>query len=112
LVYVANYLSNSISIVNGTIYQTIKNIPVGKSPVGISMNPVSNKIYVSNIGDNTITIIDARRNIKLDDISLNHNTQNIVKNAPILNLPVKVQFPLIASHVSVQSTLPILLQTL
>lgn len=102
LVYVANYLSNTISIVNGTNYQIIKNIPVGKSPVGISMNPVSNKIYVSNIGDNTISIIDARRNIKLDEISLNHNPQNISKNAdPILNLPVKVQFPLIASHVSV-----------
>jgi YVTN family beta-propeller protein len=66
------------------------------------MNPVSNNIYVSNIGDNTISIIDARRNIKLDEISLNHNTQNIGKNAdPILNLPVKVQFPLVASHVSV-----------
>jgi YVTN family beta-propeller protein len=102
LVYVANYLSNSISIVNGTNYQTIKNIPVGKSPVGIAMNPVSNKIYVSNIGDNTISIIDARRNIKLDEISLNHNIQNNANNTdPILNLPVKVQFPLIASHVTV-----------
>ncbi len=102
IVYVANYLSNTVSIVNATNYKLIKNIPVGKSPVGISMNPVTKKIYVSNIGDNTVSVIDTGMNIKLHDISLDHTATNRAKNSdPILNLPVKVQFPLIAGHVSV-----------
>jgi YVTN family beta-propeller protein len=99
LVYVANYISNTISILNGTNYKIIKNMSVGKSPVGISVNPVTNKIYVSNVGDNTVSVIDGRGNLKVH-VSLNHLISNITNTDPILNVPVKVQFPLIASHVS------------
>lgn len=102
LLYVANYLSNTVSIVNGTNYKLIKNIPVGKSPVGLSMNPVTKKVYVSNIGDNSVSVIDTSVNVKVHDISLDHMATSGPKNKdPILNLPVKVQFPLIAGHVAI-----------
>src|ERR1043166_1374824 len=102
LLYVANYLSNTVSIVNGTNYKLIKNIPVGKSPVGLSMNPVTKKVYVSNIGDNSVSVIDTSVNVKVHDISLDHMATSGPKNKdPILNLPVKVHFLLIAGHVAI-----------
>lgn len=36
----------------------IHRIKVGTNPVGISVNPISNRIYVTNIGDNTVSVID------------------------------------------------------
>ena len=54
--YVANYDSDSISVVD-----TARNIVVGNmtsggdSPVGIAINPVTGKLYVSNMASNTIS---------------------------------------------------------
>jgi YVTN family beta-propeller protein len=35
-------------------------IPVGKLPWGMALNAASNCLYVSNTGDNTISIVDLR----------------------------------------------------
>jgi len=37
-------------------------VPVGVSPEGIAVNSVTNKIYVTNTGDNTVTVIDGATN--------------------------------------------------
>jgi YVTN family beta-propeller protein len=37
-------------------------IPVGGAPVGVATNPRTNKIYVSNNADSTVSVISGRTN--------------------------------------------------
>ena len=34
------------------------NIPLGKDPRDIAINPITNKVYVANYGNNSISVID------------------------------------------------------
>ena len=45
----------SLPVVGQTVIATV---PVGSSPVAVALNSVSNKIYVVNYADNTVTVID------------------------------------------------------
>jgi YVTN family beta-propeller protein len=40
----------------------IATVPVGNSPFGIGVNPMTNKTYVANYYDNTVTVIDGATN--------------------------------------------------
>ena len=56
-------MSDDVSIIdeyNGTV---VKTISVGSGPVGISVNPNTNKIYVSNYGDGTINVLGYKQNL-------------------------------------------------
>ncbi len=56
-VYVANELSNNVTVIDGTTLATT-NVAVGARPQFIAMNAATNKVYVSNGGDSTQTVID------------------------------------------------------
>jgi YVTN family beta-propeller protein len=43
-------------------YEVIAEIPVGKNPLGIDVNPITNKIYVANYADNSVSVIDGETN--------------------------------------------------
>ena len=43
-------------------YQVTATIPVGTNPVGVGVNPLTNRIYVSNNGDNTVSVIGGLAN--------------------------------------------------
>jgi YVTN family beta-propeller protein len=59
--YVANHDSDSISVVDMTTNMVIGNITSGgDSPVGIANNPITGKLYVSNIVSNTVSVIDTK----------------------------------------------------
>ena len=48
MVYVANYDSNTVSVIDGKTNQVIaSDITVGQNPVGIAVNPATNMVYVS-----------------------------------------------------------------
>ena len=61
----ANYLSNTISVIDGFNDREISNISVGKLPISIviasSFGPkvIPEKIYVTNSGSNTVSVINA-----------------------------------------------------
>jgi YVTN family beta-propeller protein len=74
-VYVSNYDSNDISVIDGSTNRLIKNIPVdGDKPAGIAFNPISNKVYVSNIGSETVSVLD------VSDINNSRILKNITVN--------------------------------
>ena len=45
-IYVTNYGSNTVSIINPTTNSVIDTIPTGTNPAGIAYNPSNNHIYV------------------------------------------------------------------
>jgi YVTN family beta-propeller protein len=62
LVFVTNYDSNSTSIVSGDDFKNIKTISVGFHPSGISVNPVTNRVYIVNKGSDSISVFDYYHN--------------------------------------------------
>jgi YVTN family beta-propeller protein len=59
-IYIANSGANSVTVVPGSTNVAIGNVTVGNSPVSIATNSASNKAYVVNRGDGTVSIINTQ----------------------------------------------------
>ncbi|MCB2360944.1 YncE family protein [Clostridium estertheticum] len=67
-IYVANFNSNDVSVIDGEINTVIATIPVGVNPAGVDVNTLTNRIYVSNINSNSVSVIDGLTNTVIDNI--------------------------------------------
>lgn len=56
-VFVANQSSKTVSIIDTNTNNVIKTLTVGNDPTGIAVDPNTNKVYVTNQTDRTISII-------------------------------------------------------
>ncbi len=61
-VYVANSISNDVSVVNSNNLSVVATVPVGQSPVFIASEPSSSKVYTANAGGGTVSIINTVNN--------------------------------------------------
>ena len=61
-VYVANSISNDVSVVNPNNLSMVTTIPVGQNPVFIATEPSSSKVYTANAGGGTVSIIQTVNN--------------------------------------------------
>ena len=66
LIYVTNYLSNNLSVIDGSNIAGLALAPTtlmaGTNPYAVAVNSVTNFVYVGNKGSNTVTVIDGSRN--------------------------------------------------
>src|SRR5271157_730714 len=62
LLYVANSLDNTISVVNASTATVIKTIPVGVRPDAVAYSTRTLNIYVANAEDNDVTVISTATN--------------------------------------------------
>jgi YVTN family beta-propeller protein len=76
-IYVANNGDNTVSVIDGTNYDLIKNIPVGKSPNSIVYNPNDNKVYVTNKGDKTVSVINCSFDMVVSIFGVGNNPTSI-----------------------------------
>ena len=66
LIYVTNYSSNTVSVINGTDKASVSvtaTLTAGTNPYAVAVNSVTNFVYVGNQGDNTVTVIDGSQNL-------------------------------------------------
>lgn len=56
-IYVTNYQSNTVSVIDVTLDSLITKINVGEGPINIIHNPLDNKIYTANFDGNSVTVI-------------------------------------------------------
>ncbi len=61
-VYVSNFVSNNVSVIDGDSNSVVATIPVGESPESIDVNAVTNVAYVANLSSNTVSVIDGNTN--------------------------------------------------
>ena len=47
-IYVANYGSNNVSVIDGASNTVVATVAVGSDPDGVAVNPNTNRIYVAN----------------------------------------------------------------
>jgi YVTN family beta-propeller protein len=55
-VYIANYTSNTVSVINGATDTVAATITVGTGPINVAVNPDTNTIYVANNSANTVSL--------------------------------------------------------
>ena len=97
-IYVANE-DNTVSIINEDTNTVTSTISVGALPTFIGINSVTNKIYVSNTGNQTISVLDGRSNVKLLTIPLSADPNTIMPN-PNTNIPFLQTVRLVPLHVA------------
>src|SRR6476620_9485427 len=103
-IYVTNINSGTVSVMDGITNKVTDTITVGKAPYGVSANPVTNKVYVTNIQSSTVSVIDGKTNRVVNTIIVNPSLgRPKTLGDPVLNMPILVKFPLIASLVAVNS---------
>ncbi|HZD35310.1 MAG TPA: beta-propeller fold lactonase family protein, partial [Nitrososphaeraceae archaeon] len=56
--FVSNFRSNNVSVIDLNRNTVISNITVGLEPNDLAVNTITNRLYVSNSGSDTISVID------------------------------------------------------
>ncbi|HTI58538.1 beta-propeller fold lactonase family protein [Mucilaginibacter sp.] len=76
--YIANYGSNTISVVNTANNTVVATIPVGTSPWGVSVSRDGTRVYVSNQGSNNVSVINTAGNAVIATIPVGTMPEGIV----------------------------------
>jgi len=67
---VANQNSNDVTVIDGVTNMATTTVGVGNVPSAVTVNPMTNKIYVANKGDNNVSVIDATNNNAITPVSV------------------------------------------
>jgi YVTN family beta-propeller protein len=62
-IYVANWDSQDVSVIDGNTNKVTDTIPVGVDPFAVEHNPSNNYIYVGNTDSDTVSIINSTHSI-------------------------------------------------
>jgi len=84
-IYVSNYGSNDVSVINGATNKVVSTISVGSGPNGVAYDPNNNEIYVANYGSNSVSVINGATNSVIATISNSLNTPTGAACDPINN---------------------------
>ena len=60
--YIANFVSNNVSVINLATNTVVTTIAVGSGPQGIAISPDNSKVYVTNSNSNTVSQINTATN--------------------------------------------------
>ena len=75
-VYVANYESNTISVINGSTNTVVATIPVVSNPWGIAVDATTQRVYVA-ITTGTVAVIDETTNTVIASIPVGEDPTEI-----------------------------------
>ena len=84
--YVANFGSNSVSVINDSTNVVIKTIPVGANPDHLLYSYLNNQIYVANQGSGSVSVIDPNSNTVNTTINIGSSPSGIALDARNRNL--------------------------
>ena len=79
-IYVANFQSNTTSVINGTTNNVMDDLTVGEGPDGVAVNPNTNTIYVANYYSNTTSVINGTTNNVIDNLTVGEGPNGIAVN--------------------------------
>src|SRR5262249_50390788 len=57
-ILVSDYLGNAVSVIDTLTHRVIKNITVGNNPRTVAITPDGREIYVTNVSDGTVSVIN------------------------------------------------------
>jgi YVTN family beta-propeller protein len=65
--YVSNYVfgPSTLGVVNGNTLSVVTNVNVGNTPFQVAVDIFSDYVFVTNLGDNTVSIVDGKNNLNV-----------------------------------------------
>lgn len=78
--YVANYDSDTLSVINSSTYAVIKTVSAGDGPNGVAYNSANGYIYVADRNTNKVRVLRASDYAFIKDISVGTWPNGIVAN--------------------------------
>ena len=75
-VFVANELSNTVSVISEATNAVIDTITVGDDPQGLAVDPNTNTVWVDNDGSGTVSVISAATNAVIQTVPVDVNGVN------------------------------------
>ena len=70
VVYVANYLSNTVSVIDAKTNTVRFTVSVGRLPISLGLTPDGSKLYVHNIYDGTVSHVETASNTVSDTFAV------------------------------------------
>jgi len=68
--YIANSISNDVSVINTETNTVIATIPVGQNPTSVAVSPDGTRVYVTNQRSNTVSVINPGSNSVVSTIAI------------------------------------------
>jgi YVTN family beta-propeller protein len=77
--YVTNEFSapSTVGVVNLLNSKVVANVSTGANPFGVAVDIFSNLVFVTNLGDQTVSVIDGRTNAKIASVSANSHAIDV-----------------------------------
>jgi YVTN family beta-propeller protein len=76
-IYVTDFYSDTVSVINGANNTVIATIPVGSRPMGVAYDPSNGYIYVTNWNSGTVSVINGKTNIVIANITVGQGPTGI-----------------------------------
>jgi gliding motility-associated-like protein len=76
--YIANQVSDNVTVINVVTNKVITTIPVGTTPQAVAVSPDGSRVYITNTNDNTISVINTATNTVISTFSVGANSSNMV----------------------------------
>jgi YVTN family beta-propeller protein len=83
-IYVANFESGTVSVIDSNSGSSTKNIRVETEPTSIAVDEIHNKIYVANEGSNTVSVIDGYNDSQIRALTVGQSPSFIALTSPQL----------------------------
>jgi YVTN family beta-propeller protein len=74
-VYVANWDSDTVSVISAERKKVVFTIPVGNCPTSVAVSPDGRNVYVANYCDNTVSVIDINYHKVVATISVGNSPE-------------------------------------
>jgi len=91
-IYVARNGDATVTVIAGATGAVLGTIPVGSSPVGVGVNPMTGRVWVLNSGDGTVSVIDVETDLVTNTISPVPDTYQIAVNSVTNKVYVTAMF--------------------
>ena len=85
-IYVANRISNNVTVIDAGTYVVVTTIAVGQGPRAIAINSQTNTIYTADYDSSTVTVIDGVTNTVTKQVSV----MPVFLGAPLPLAPVAI----------------------
>jgi YVTN family beta-propeller protein len=80
-VYVSNYYSDTVSVIDGASHTIVATVPVGTGPYyGVGVNPMTNRVYVANGLSDNVSVIDGVNNTVVATVTVGYGPYGIGVN--------------------------------
>jgi YVTN family beta-propeller protein len=82
VVYVTNFLADTVSVIDTATNMVVATIPVGTTPLGVAVTADNSRVYVVNLGVNsnapgTVSVIDTATNTVVNTYTVGHSPYGV-----------------------------------